>query len=283
MVQCANCGRSDIGESAVDCPTCNERLGFPNVRAATEAMEMDALRNRCERAVERAKTRGAVDRVHDFANAVAKSFAVINCDLYRLRELVTNEKSLYTNYYQAVRAHVRTAARGDFDRHRRAVDAMLFGEYAERIIFGALSVDGKGLASYGAYTVLLREETIAKRATVLDENAFRFVQRHGLQPGNRIPLGYRATWENKRELAVAKLADAVSSTTKETEFAGILLSSVGDRAKDDFMEVHIYGTFDQHAIESVAGSSSPSDSVDKAVETVVKEHLAARKKQWIEV
>ncbi len=34
---------------------------------------------------------------------------------------------------------------------------MLFGRYAEQIRFAALSLDGTGLTSYGAYTLKLKE------------------------------------------------------------------------------------------------------------------------------
>jgi hypothetical protein len=282
MAQCFNCGRRDIVESAIDCPTCNERIGFPNVRAADHAAEISALTRRFEEARERARARGADEKVLEFANTVAKSCAVINCDLYRLRELLSNGKSLYANYHQTVRAQVRMAAKEDFDRHRRAVDAMIFGEYADKIVFGALSIDGKGLASYGAYTILLREGVIVNRANVLEENSFLFIQRHELRPGDPIPFGYRASWRNKHLLAVAKLADAISSSTDRGEFAGLLLRSAIERAKDDFIEIHIYGTFDQHAIESVAGPANPATDLDKAIVAVLKEFLALLKKKWIE-
>ena len=134
---------------------------------------------------------------------------------------------------------------------------MLFGTYGEDIRFAALSINGLGLRSYGAYGLVLRDVAVAKRASLLEENAYNFVKRHHLDPSSPIPEGYRSSWDNRHELAIAKLADVIGPDTAAAAYAGILLANGIDRAADDFIEVHIFGPFNINAVESVSGNSAP--------------------------
>lgn len=281
VIACPNCG-SGYEVSAERCPACGEHLGYPNVRAAADPSETEALMQRYDEAVERATARGAGGVVNAFESAVSRSSAAVTVDLFRLREFIVDKRTLYTNYCLAVSAQTRQAAEDEFDRHRRAVDAILFGGYAHEIRFAALSIDGKGLESYGAFTMVLREVTVFKRSTVLEENSFDFVERHGLKPGSSIPMGYRAVWENRQKLAVAKLADFITSDTDGVEFASLLLYSDGDRKRDRFIEVQMFGSFNTDAIESVRGSSTWKRADETAVAAVVKEHVVNAGKSWIE-
>lgn len=288
MDSCANCG-SPVTASDEKCPTCNSHVGFPNVRAANTDAERKALQQRYQAALERAEFRGAKDEVAGFRAAVESSSAVANCNLYRLKDLAEDANALYSNYYLAVRGEVRRAAEAENDRHRRAVDAMLFGSYAEQIRFAALSIDGIGLTSYGSkksddasYGLNLRDVAIAKRASLLEENEYDFAERHSLTPSSTLPLGYRCAWENRNELAVAKLADIIGPGTQPKDYARILLTSTGNRATDQFIEVHIYGTFNLNAVSAVSGTSTPKRSDDRAVVALVKELLERQGKEWIE-
>jgi hypothetical protein len=278
---CQHCG-SPFAASDEKCSTCGSHLGFPNVRASNQSAEHIALEARYKAAMERAESRNAKPSVENFKRAVSRSSAVCNCDIYRLRELIIEGKSLYANYYLAVRAQVRKAADEENDRLRRTVDALVFGAYADQIVFGALSIDGKGVTSYGPYSLVLREVAVVKRASLLEENSYSFVARHSLKPPDAIPLGYRCEWGKRQELAVAKLADAIEPTTLESDYPRILLKNGTGRADDDFIEVHIYGPFNQHAIEAVCGSSNPKPYEEKALLAVLKDHLSKSGKKWIE-
>jgi hypothetical protein len=278
---CPNCG-SPFAASDERCSTCGDHLGFPNVRASNRPAERIALEERYKAAMERAESRMAKLAVETFQKAVSRSSAVFNCDIYRLRELVAEGKSLYANYYLAVRAQVRKAADEENDRLRRAVDSLVFGSYADQIIFGALSIDGKGLASYGAYSLVLREIAVAKRASLLEENSYSFIARHKLKPSDGLPPGHRSVWEKREELAVAKLADAIRPDTPESSYPGILLSNGTSRTEDDFIEVHLYGPFNLQAIEYVCGNSNPKRPEERALLAVIKDLLSNSKKQWVE-
>jgi hypothetical protein len=282
---CSNCGAPlDINRD--NCASCGDYVGAPNVRAVNKPNERLALQERYQAALERAEARNAKDAVAGFQTAMEASMAVASCDLYRLRELAADTNALYSNYYLAVRGEVRRAAEAENDRQRRTVDALLFGGYADQIRFAALSLDGVGLRSYGkeglSYGLGLRDVAVAKRASLLDENSYDFVRRRNLDATSTVPPGYRSAWDNRHELVVAKLADLVGPETFGSEYPRILLNSEGDRATDQFVEVHIYGGFNLNAVSSVSGTSTPKRPDDRAVVTVVKELLEKQGKRWIE-
>jgi hypothetical protein len=278
---CPNCGAAAV-PSEEKCPACGEYLGPPNVRAISESTERAALWARYEAALARAEMRGAKKKVLEFETAVASSVAVVAMDLYRLRDLAADARNWYSNYHLSVRGKVRQAATEANARQREAVDAIMFPGYGDEIVNAALSLDGKGLTSYGAYAVLLKDIAVAKRATVLEENAFNFVKRHKVAPHSVIPRGFRGVWVERQVLAVAKLADRIDSTTGRDMFPELLLKSTTDRTRDEFVEVHIFGTFNVNAIDGVRGSSSPKDAASKALVAVVKDLLLKQGKTWIE-
>lgn len=285
MDLCSNCG-APLDISRDKCASCGDYVGAPNVRAANTPNERLALKERYQAALERAELRNAKDAVADFQSAMEASMAVASCGLYRLRELVADPNALYSNYYLSVRGEVRRAAEPENDRQRRTVDALLFGGYADQIRSAALSLDGVGLSSYGkeglSYGLGLRDVAVAKRASLLEENSYDFVKRHKLDATSTVPTGYRSCWDNRHELAVAKLADFVGPETSGSEYPRILLNSKGDRSTDQFVEVHIYEGFNINAVSSVSGTSTPKRPDDRAVVTVVKELLEKQGKQWIE-
>lgn len=281
MNTCPNC-RSEYDRSVEVCSACGEHVGYPNVRAAADPEETEALVARYERGVEGAMLRGPGAAIKAFQEAVSRGKAVVNVSVFVLREFSTDKKTLYTNYQLAVSAQTRKAAEEEMDRKRRAVDAMLFGVYAEKLRFAALSMDGRGLVSYGAYTIILKDVSVSKRSSLLEENSFAFVEHHRLKPGDPLPLGFRAVWSNKEKLAVAKLADFVTSDNKLDQFPSLLLYSDGDRKNDRFIEVQIFGTFNSDAIEAVHGRSVGKNTAEIVVAAVAKEHLVNSGKSWVE-
>lgn len=138
----------------------------------------------------------------------------------------------------------------------------MFGAYATEIRYAALSLDDVGLISYGNCAMSLADITMQKSATVLEENSYDFVRKHRLIPGDQVPLGYRALWQRRNRLAIAKLAAKLSTINQS--FAKLLLSSDGNRQNDQFMEIHIYGKFDHQSVTavSVPGQKNVKDRLE---------------------
>jgi hypothetical protein len=145
-----------------------------------------------------------------------------------------------------------------------------------------LSLDGSGPTSYGPYAIRLRDVAIRGRATVLENNSYDFMRKHSLSPGDKPPPGFIASWQNRNKLAVAKLAEYITPQTGDSEFPLLLLASTGLRPTDEFLEVHICGTFDLNAIESIKGPSKPGSRDDRDLLRMTKQHLSKAGKPWIE-
>ena len=55
------------------------------------------------------------------------------------------------------------------------------------------------------------------------------------------------------------------------KFAKILLFSEGNRSTDEFVEVYIYGTFDNKAVDSVSGKFTATKKEKRALLNSLKE------------
>lgn len=282
MEHCTDCG-SLISTISDRCLTCGADIGAPNVRAARDPAEKSALQYRFAGALARGEARGVEREVAALGNAVGRSSAIVNCELPFLREFVTNPKVLYINYHRGVLAQVRKAAETEFDRERTLTDAIFFGSYSKEIVMAALSLTDTGLSSYGSYSITLREVAVTKRASLLDQNSFSFVAQHSITIGIPIPPGHRSTWDDRGKLAVAKLADRVTAGMNELDFRRLLLNDSGNRNTDEFIEVHIFGTFDRDALQSVCGPKLKPRNRDRAIWEVVKEQLTAINRKFVEI
>lgn len=278
---CNHCGAL-ISELSDKCFTCGESVGAPNVRSANAPEEKRALDARYNKVLTDAAVIGTQERLKEFGGRMKLTCAVVNVDINFLHTFVTNEKALYTSYLLGVQGELRKPAQVGDDRHRLIVEGMMFGSYGKDIRYAALSLDGKGVHSYGNYSVRLREVAINKRATLLEDNSYAFAEKHGMTAGQQIPAGYRSSWEDREKLAVAKLAHRIPSAGSEADYPSLLLFSEGNHKTDDFIEVQIYGTFDTQSIESVTGSSNGGDNVERAMVESVKEHLTSAGKTWVE-
>jgi len=124
-----------------------------------------------------------------------------------------------------------------WDPLRRLADEALFSGYKEKIRFAALSLDGLGLPHYGECTLVLREELIAHRASLLEDNSALLMKRLAYN----LPEGWRAAWPDRAVLCVAKLTERLQPGTQEAEFAALLLRPGARPEDDEFVEVHIWG------------------------------------------
>jgi hypothetical protein len=278
MTACGRC-TSDVADNLARCPCCGADAGCPNVKLARA--EAAALAARASKARADANTRGADVALAEFEKALDRSLAVINVDIGFLQQLLSSEKVLYTAYRKLIDAGARTPGTPDNDQQRTAVDGLLFGSWGSEIAFAALSLDGRGLGSYGSITIELKELTISERASVLEENSWDFVRRHRIVPGDDIPAGYRAPWSERRDVGTAKLAHRIGATTTSVEHAKLVLFSDGiNRDKDDFIEVHIYGPFNCNAVQRVTVLERPKDEGEQKRLENIKKMATAKGIVW---
>jgi hypothetical protein len=114
-------------------------------------------------------------------------------------------------------------------------------------------LDYFGVLWWGEYSIVLKDAHIALRTSIFEENPFLFCERHRVVAGRPAPAGYRAPWGKRQDLAAAKLADKITSSTKSDQFAPILLHQGTSRAEADFIECHTFGPIHRSSIERVTG------------------------------
>ena len=109
-----------------------------------------------------------------------------------------------------------------------------------------LSLTNQGLPTYGEIYCRIRPVTIKNRTSFLEKNSYAYVRINGDKP----PIGYMACWEKRHLLVMAKLADRLSPGQTESDWQAILVESDGqNRQNDDFVEAHIFDSFNEDSIE----------------------------------
>jgi len=254
------------------CPSCGDDCGYPNVRLASQKAEVDALEARLHTAEVSTRLRDCVNQLVAFGEGVNSSKAVIARPLNMLSDWVESETSIYTSYQRQVASGSRVPEDNKWDKVRTQYESALYPNFYVDIVFGSLTLAEEGMTGYGGFSVFLKEKMIAHRTSLFEENPHDFVQRHKILLNQVLPAGYRAIWDTRGKLAKAKLYSRISSETKEEEWATILQTDNGESGNSDFIEVHIYGSLNRNAIESVAGKA-PRTREDRLLWRRIKRKL----------
>ncbi len=271
--KCAECLEEEIRPWDEKCPVCGEVVPeTPNVRAAGQQEEREALHRRYVDARSEIEPATATE----FETAIQSARLVINRSESAVMTFMNNENGLYVSFYTEVDAGSRRPEESETDTERQMADPRVFPNYFKKICFGALSIDGRGVPDYGDCTLVFREQPIRKRATVFEENSLDFCRRRHFAP---IPPGYRANWQDKNELAVAKLKEKLKGSVRREDFAEILLPRTPKGSKRDFVEVHIYGVLHRKAVERVVLKKSGKQPrrADKLLGRRIEEVVAQAK------
>ncbi len=249
-MKCIKCG-AEVSDSQRICASCGTDNGFPNVRKANSDEETSALQLRLDDAFISAKARHVDLKLIEFGNAVKASKAVIARPLTTVMQIFDDDKFSYVSFAKQVKSGQRRPDDANYDPIRNQFENALFPNYYDEIIFGSLSLDGSGLSGYGGYVMVLREIMISDRATVFEENPAVFAKKHRVRLTDNIPPGFRAVWENRHSLAMAKLHSSIVATTETPQFQSILQNDNGGTANSDFIEVHIYGSINSRSVERI--------------------------------
>jgi len=251
ILVCPNCNRDQAQINFVKCEYCGFDLGAPNVNVVSTEIELKALQQRYEEATKYASNNGTEHQLNKFHEFFTKNVnAIINLKLPVLREWIINN-SAYKSYHRSVEEGNRFIAAIKDDQKRSVIDGVFHGSYGKDIIYAALTLNGKGLISYGECGVIIDENAVRLRASILEENSFTFIKAHNLNFENfEIPIGFRSSWENKIKIAIAKLYKKIT-LDDENDFCRFLLFSAGNRQTDNFIEVHIYKEITTLAIKHI--------------------------------
>lgn len=275
-ITCDHCN-NQIPQPAPCCPHCGRPGIFWNVIEADTVDERAALRVRYNRAKADALSRGAEATLQDFETAVASSKAVLARPIGDVQTLANSTRRLHATYYQLIQAGLKLPDDDEWNRARELGDTVLFPYYKEQIRFATLSLDGIGLSTFGFCSIELREEMIAHRASVFDENSVLFMERHGVtvarNPG--LPKGYRAIWGERDKLCVAKLAPHIDSTTPPNEYSGLLLTQGSSPETHEFVEVHIFGpmtVLTMAKIKVIIPKPGPRATIVRALKSKLVKH-----------
>lgn len=232
-----------------------------NVRRASRSAERAALQARYDKAF--AATADRAEAIRAFEAEVAQAKAVMVLSLNKLMPLARGNLTIYPAYADLAnlrfsRCH-NDVERPNWDVRRVQAEAELLGgmEFIGRLHYAALSTNGSGLTSYSEgdapVTATLREKMIASRASVFEMNSGLYLERGR----SKFPAGWRATWEERGKLGIAKLAKRITKDTQSAKFARILLSRGATSLNDKFIEVHIFGTMTVSTFEKIVVTATP--------------------------
>ena len=263
---CYKCA-TPLNASERHCLACRADNGAPNVRECSSSEETKELSRRYHMARENARSSGLEGEFVRFQTLLEQnSLVVVAVPALLALNLVSNPSCIYQAYEQLVNAGARSPASPPDDRRRPSISGCLFGSYAKRIVYGALSTTSAGLPTYGDVYFRLKASAVDDRTTFLESNSYRFVEQHPDCLTGPVPRGYRSNWQNRHQLALAKLAGNLTQGQNDTDMQRLLLTSdSADRANDDFVEAHVYEGFNRHSIESI--DSAPLASLTRADRT----------------
>jgi hypothetical protein len=237
-LKCPDC-QKPVDYWRVQC-RCGYFIGFPNWRAAYE--ERSQLGSRYTDATQDAANRNFSPLLTKLEALAGDARPVIAMPFAACDDILRSGK--YRNYDQRVSSGERAPAASVNHSDREMVGEKLYPMYSDRISYAALSLNGRAPMSYGPVAVQWKVEPLylGRRASLLEDNSFTFFNKHrlGHHLGTQIPAGYRAVWEDRAKLAVAKFSSELSASTGQTELPGLFLKDGTGRGDEEFIEVAIY-------------------------------------------
>ena len=273
MEVCENCkAPSNIQDQT--CASCGHFLGYPNVNLANLSEELSALESRWDKARKLAEEQGlqaVFDAITEFdwqlVVSIPSAIALI---------LVTDPKNHYVNYEKLTGAGVRSPAKFADDAHRSMVAGVLFGSIGDKIIYGVLSKDRRGLSAYGSIYCQLKTNAVATRTSFLETNSYEFVKKYQTD----LPKGFRAAWENRGKLAALKLFESGTLAVGQVpdDWDRLILQTDGkNRKQDEYVEGHIYGTITAHSVSEMTAAEVLKRSEETRIVESILEAFQQRK------
>lgn len=241
LQECSRC-KNTIPLDWSHCPHCGGYQNCPNVVMARQPAEQKALQERVDNARVAAIARGARDQLDAFERQLSVSQAVMGSTLAKLKPIVNQERDVFATFHELaeLRFYRETPSTSpNWNTVRPIAEIALLGgpKQINQLHYAALSLDANSLPWYGECTVILKEEMIAHRASLFQENSAVYVDRNAPE----LPVGSRSIWDERGKLCTAKLAHRIMPSTKVDEFSELLLKQGPTGVDDEFVEVQIFG------------------------------------------
>lgn len=246
-------------------------IGSVNVRLAKRAEEHNELEARYQNALTEAEQNGLKTEILAFSEEVEKNSAVVfNMQIGPARKLFLDNNETYKNYYEQINSKNRPRTSMEKTRNRNIVDGWLFPDFGHAIRHGALTLNNRGPLCYGPVSVIIDDADFLKKyASTLEENSYHFAKKYCFtlpddeeMAFSEPPLGYRSDWENRYKIAVAKHKTDLTSGSDINDFCNVLLQTGKNRAEEEFIEIHLYKTFNAEQIKEVTYCKTKIDSED---------------------
>jgi hypothetical protein len=249
-IDCQDCG-VPFPDTRTTCPHCGRPSRFPNVMKAHSEPHRAALEACYRAAKDMAQTQGRQVALQAFEKTCAGSQAVFCCRADKLLAVANRNSGIYANYYDLVDLKLGSGTQPgepDWDVERPMSEILLLGgiQHFKKLHYAALSLNEEGLSHYGECTVELREDMIAHRSSIFEENLGRHFARE-----RSLDTGLRSDWENRGKLSAAKLGDRIVADCPEDRFPEMLLKSTGTGLDDEFVEVQVFGEMTLHTFRRI--------------------------------
>ena len=231
---------------------------YPNVILASSASEADALNSRYS--LRYTGSESFQDIVDSFENAVRSSKAVMARKYEPFKSYFSDLTDTHKTYWQLLDPKKLWDEKPEIDRKRELAEKATLPDCYPEIRFAALSIDGIGVPFYGTYFLVANDKMVENRTSVFEDNCVFWREREGIDIDAAAPCGFRAVWENRHMLALAKLHAKITSATTTSDFPRLLLTwdtsgtgtdGCGEGDNDYFVETHIWGTVSPQTFEKV--------------------------------
>ena len=244
---CLHCGR-EFAQHLDRCQHCHTDVGSPNVRAASDPREIEALNQLYLAAIADARRRGCESVLNRFERETASSRAVVCKKYLQLAGIIAPDYGSWVipNYYQQIDGGARAPDDAKWD-WQRAQERRWFPNYVHHINYGVLTLNDSGASGWGEvapYSVNGRSKggpLSANRMQSTSPSEFQMTSRF-----HQVIEHHGATAE---DYVSPNFSASILCDTPVERFPEILLKQGDSKDDADFVEVHIYGTL---TLESVA-------------------------------
>jgi hypothetical protein len=242
------------------------------VEAAEATHELHALQSRAEQARARACSAGKENELARLQRLIDQAKVVKSVRATEFLRLASSDSELHVTFYARTDAGLRIPEGSKWDVWRKVADAAILSGYERHIHFAALSPDGSGLINYGTCFLALKQDMISHRTSFFESNTVTWLRRRRVEFDDLVslPPGFRASWDQRRLLGAAKLADSLPRRATDQEIRSLLLRPGPTSADDECIEAHVFGPMSIRTLESVV--LAPKDDENS---TTRRDHVIA--------